>query len=78
MDLVRDFGWNLSHFQKLERGVLDPKLSTLVRLAKDFGITLAELLTDFRRGTVRFSLLETTAQLTGNQPGRCLSIVAVV
>jgi len=47
MDLVRDFGWNLSHYQKLERGVLDPKLSTLVRLAKDFGITLAELLTDF-------------------------------
>ncbi|MDX2022512.1 MAG: helix-turn-helix transcriptional regulator [Deltaproteobacteria bacterium] len=47
MDLVRDHGWNLSHYQKLERGVIDPKLTTLVRLAKDFGVTLAEMLKDF-------------------------------
>jgi len=46
MDLVRDHGWSLSHYQKLERGVLDPRLSTLARLADSFDITLAELLED--------------------------------
>ena len=45
LDMVRKHAWSLSHYQKLERGVLDPKLSTLVRLAECFEVTVAELLT---------------------------------
>jgi transcriptional regulator with XRE-family HTH domain len=45
MDMVRDYGWSLSHYQKLERGVLDPRITTLERLAEEaYGLTLAELL----------------------------------
>jgi transcriptional regulator with XRE-family HTH domain len=45
MDLVRRYDWTLSHYQKIERGDLDPRLSTLVKLAESFGIGVAELLT---------------------------------
>ena len=44
MDLVRQADWSLSHYQKLERGTLDPRLSTLKKLADTFGISLSKLL----------------------------------
>lgn len=44
LDLVRA-GFGLSHYQKLERGVLDPKLSTLKKIADAFGVSVSELLT---------------------------------
>lgn len=43
LDMVRDHGFSLSHYQKLERGALDPRLSTLMKLAESFGISVAEL-----------------------------------
>lgn len=44
MDLVRQHDWTLSHYQKIERGDLDPRLSTVVKLAECFGMPVAELL----------------------------------
>ena len=44
MDLVRDHEWTLSHYQKIERGDLDPRFSTLLKLADCFGMNVAELL----------------------------------
>ena len=44
LDMVREHGFSLSHYQKLERGALDPRLSTLRKLADSFGVTLAELM----------------------------------
>jgi transcriptional regulator with XRE-family HTH domain len=44
MDVVRNHEFSLSHLQKVERGVLDPRLSTLKKLADAYGVTLAELL----------------------------------
>jgi hypothetical protein len=44
MDVVRDHGWTLSHYQKLERGVLDPRLTTIVALAEVFEVDPADLL----------------------------------
>jgi transcriptional regulator with XRE-family HTH domain len=44
MDLVRRYDWTLSHYQKIERGDLDPRTSTLVKLAESFGLTVSELL----------------------------------
>lgn len=44
MDLVRQHDWTLSHYQKIERGDLDPRLSTVVKLAETFGMPVAELL----------------------------------
>jgi transcriptional regulator with XRE-family HTH domain len=46
MDMVRHFEISLSHYQKIERGVLDCRLSTLHRLAEAFEVTLAQLLED--------------------------------
>lgn len=43
MDVVAQ-GFTLSHYQKLERGDLDPRLSTALRLAKVFGVTAGKLL----------------------------------
>jgi transcriptional regulator with XRE-family HTH domain len=43
LDMVRDHGFSLSHYQKIERGALDPRLSTLKKLAESFGISVAEL-----------------------------------
>jgi transcriptional regulator with XRE-family HTH domain len=43
LDMVRDHGFTLSHYQKIERGTLDPRLSTLIRLAKSFGVSVSEL-----------------------------------
>jgi hypothetical protein len=44
MDLVRDHDWTLSHYQKIERGVLDTRFSTLLKLAEPLGVTVSELL----------------------------------
>lgn len=46
MDVVKDHDISLSHLQKIERGVLDPRLSTLKKLADAYGVTLATLLKD--------------------------------
>lgn len=43
MDMVRNFEFSLSHFQKQERGDLDPRLSTLRKLAKAFKVSVSEL-----------------------------------
>lgn len=43
LDLVRDHGFSLSHYQKIERGTLDARLSTLAKLADAFGVSLSEL-----------------------------------
>lgn len=43
LDMVRDHGFSLSHYQKIERGILDPRLSTMRKIADSFGISLAEL-----------------------------------
>lgn len=44
LDMVRDHGFSLSHYQKIERGTLDARLSTLHKMATAFGVTLSELL----------------------------------
>jgi predicted transcriptional regulator len=44
MDLVRQHDWTLSHYQKIERGAPDPRLSTVVKLAETIGMPVAELL----------------------------------
>lgn len=44
LDMARDYGFSLSHYQKIERGTLDPRLSTLSKLAEAYGVTLSELL----------------------------------
>lgn len=44
MDMVRWHGWDLAHYQRIERGVLDVKLSTMARLAEAFDVTLATLM----------------------------------
>jgi transcriptional regulator with XRE-family HTH domain len=44
MDMVRHADFSLSHYQKLERGDLDPRLSTLKKLAGAFDVTISALL----------------------------------
>jgi len=44
MDMVRLHGWELSHYQRIERGDLDVKLSTLGRLAEAFKVSLETLM----------------------------------
>lgn len=44
MDLVRRFDWSLSHYQKIERGVLDPRFTTLEKLADSFDMPVSDLL----------------------------------
>jgi transcriptional regulator with XRE-family HTH domain len=43
LDMVRDHGFSLSHYQKIERGALDPRLSTIVKIAESFGVSISEL-----------------------------------
>lgn len=43
MDVVLKAGFSMSHYQKIERGVQDPRISTMCKLAKLFGCTLDEL-----------------------------------
>ena len=44
LDMVRNFDVSLSHYQKIERGDLDVRLSTAHKLAECFGVTLSALL----------------------------------
>ena len=44
LDMVRQFDVSLSHYQKIERGDLDVRLSTAKKLATCFNVTLAELM----------------------------------
>jgi len=44
MDMVRRFEVSLAHYQKIERGALDVRLSTAAKLAECFGVTLAQLM----------------------------------
>ena len=44
LDMVRRFDVSLSHYQKIERGALDVRLSTAKKLANCFDVTLAELM----------------------------------
>jgi transcriptional regulator with XRE-family HTH domain len=46
LDIVRTVDISLSHYQKIERGVLDVRLSTLSKLASCFGLTVSDLLRD--------------------------------
>jgi transcriptional regulator with XRE-family HTH domain len=41
--MVRLHGFSLSHYQKIERGRLDPRLSTLCRLASAYGVSVTKL-----------------------------------
>ena len=44
LDVVRHFDFSLSHYQKIERGVLDPRLTTLAKLAEVYDVSLSVLL----------------------------------
>lgn len=44
MDVVKNNDISLSHLQKIERGVLDPRMSTLMKLAEAYDVTLSGLL----------------------------------
>ncbi len=44
LDMVRQFDVSLSHYQKIERGDLDVRLSTIQKLANCFGVSLSALL----------------------------------
>lgn len=43
LDMVRFQGFNMGHWQKLEHGDLDARLSTLKKVADALGVTLSEL-----------------------------------
>jgi len=44
LDMVRQFGVSLSHYQRVERGAHDIKLSTIARLASFFDVSLAKMM----------------------------------
>ncbi len=44
LDIVRHHEFGLSHYQKIERGELDPRFTTLKKLAEAYGVSVAELL----------------------------------
>lgn len=44
LDVIRNFDFSLSHYQRIERGVIDPRYSTLKKLAEVYGISLSEFL----------------------------------
>lgn len=46
MDVVKAHELTLSHLQKIERGALDPRLSTLKKLAEAYEVSLSVLLKD--------------------------------
>lgn len=43
MDIVRHHDFGLSHYQKIERGDLDPRFTTLKKLATAYGVSLSAL-----------------------------------
>lgn len=44
LDVVRQFEFSLSHYQKIERGELDPRFTTLRKLAEVYDVSLSVLL----------------------------------
>ena len=44
LDVVRQFEFSLSHYQKIERGVLDPRLTTLAKLAEVYDVSLSVMM----------------------------------
>jgi ribosome-binding protein aMBF1 (putative translation factor) len=44
LDMVRQYGVSLSHYQRVERGAHDVKLTTIAKLADFFGVTLAQMM----------------------------------
>lgn len=44
LDVTRNFDFSLSHYQKIERGELDPRFTTLRKLAEVYSVSLSELL----------------------------------
>lgn len=46
LDMVRHHDFSLSHYQKLERGDLDARLSTVMKLAKAYGVEVERLVQD--------------------------------
>jgi transcriptional regulator with XRE-family HTH domain len=44
IDVTKQSDFGLSHYQKIERGVLDARFSTLRKLAEVYGVSLSELL----------------------------------
>ena len=46
LDMVRYYDFSLSHYQRLERGAVDPRLSTLERVAEALETTVSDLLDD--------------------------------
>jgi transcriptional regulator with XRE-family HTH domain len=46
MDVVKNNEVSLSHLQKIERGDLDPRVSTLRKLAAAYDVSLSTLLRD--------------------------------
>jgi transcriptional regulator with XRE-family HTH domain len=43
LDMVRQYGVSLSHYQRVERGAHDVKLSTIARLAEFFEVTISQM-----------------------------------
>jgi len=41
---MRDFGFNYRYFQKIEAGLVNPTLGTLLKLSKTFNCEISELL----------------------------------
>jgi ribosome-binding protein aMBF1 (putative translation factor) len=44
LDMVRQYGVSLSHYQRVERGAHDVKLTTIAKLAEFFGVSLAQMM----------------------------------
>ena len=44
LDMVRHHGFNLSHYQKIERGALSVRLVTMAHIATAFGVQMSTLL----------------------------------
>ena len=42
--MVRHHGFNLSHYQKIERGALSVRLVTMAHIATAFGVQMSTLL----------------------------------
>ena len=41
LDVIRQFEFSLSHYQKIERGELDPRFTTLRKLAEVYDVSVS-------------------------------------
>jgi transcriptional regulator with XRE-family HTH domain len=44
LDIVKNYDFSLSHYQEIERGKLDPRFTTLKKLAEVYNVTVSELM----------------------------------